>query len=141
MNYLTFEQNVAPVIQILASLGQNHSILVPPFNAIDREQIQRWSKVCSIICGGPETARFTDQHYGPVALSNAGWYFPSIQPFYGDAKAMSGNNVSSLIKSLKGPLCLTMHFTQEQQDNFNCLTEFLEKIYPYISRWEDTESW
>jgi glycosyltransferase involved in cell wall biosynthesis len=141
MNYPVFEQQVAPVIQILASLGQNHTILVPPFNAISREQIIRWSKVCSIICGGPETARFTDQLYGPVALLNAGWYFPSIQPFYGDARTMLSDNVSSLVTSLKGPLCLTMHFTQEQNDNFNSLTIFLEKIRPCISRWEETNSW
>lgn len=141
MTYSTFEQKIAPVIQILASLGQNHSILVPPFNAIDREQIHRWSKVCSIICGGPETARFTDQLYGPVALSNAGWYFPSIQPFYGDARTMLCSNIASLITNLKGPLCLTIHFTQEQNDNFRCLTQLLEKIYPYVSRWKETESW
>jgi glycosyltransferase involved in cell wall biosynthesis len=141
MNHSCFEQRVAPVIKKLASLGQNHSVLVPPFNAIGREQILRWSKVCSIISGGPETARFTDQLYGPVALSNAGWYFPSIQPFYGDARTMLRNNVSSLVTSLKGPLCLTMHFTQEQSDNFYSLIIFLEKIYPYISHWEETESW
>jgi glycosyltransferase involved in cell wall biosynthesis len=141
MNYSEFDQKVAPVKKILASLGQKHSVLVPPFNAIDREQIRRWSKACSIICGGPETVRFTDQHYGPVALSNASWYFPSIQPFYGDARTMLDHNVSSLIKNLKGPLCLTMHFTQEQRDSFNCLTTLLERIDPYISRWEKTESW
>ncbi len=141
LDYPTFNQRVTPVLQILSSLGQNHSILVPPFNAIGREQIKRWSKICSIICGGPETVRFTDQLYGPVALSDAGWYFPSIQPFYGDARTMLRSNISSVITSLKGPLCLTMHFTQEQNDNFSSLTTFLEKIYPYISRWEETETW
>jgi glycosyltransferase involved in cell wall biosynthesis len=141
MNYCLFETQICPVIKTLHSLEQNHAILIPPFNAISRNQIVRWSELCSIICGGPETARFTDQVYGPVALSDGGWYFPSIQPFYGNAGLMLKKGVPALTGTLKGPLCLTMHFTDELKDNFRSFTNLLERVHPFIHCWEETENW
>lgn len=141
MKYGSFESQICPVIRTLHAWKQNHSILVPPFNAINSLQIVRWSKLCSIICGGPETARFTGQVYGPVALSDGGWYFPSVHPFYGNADIMLKNGVPSMIKNLKGPLCLTMHFTQERKDNFRSFTNLLERMHPQIHCWEKTKNW
>ena len=43
-------------------------ILVPPFNAIGPEQILQLSNYFKVICGGPETARFTGRLTGPVAV-------------------------------------------------------------------------
>jgi hypothetical protein len=141
MKYGLFESQICPVIKRLHTLKQNHSILVPPFNAINNLQIVRWSKLCKIICGGPETARFTGQMYGPVALSDGGWYFPSVHPFYGNADYMLKTGVPSVIRNLKGPLCLTMHFTLERKDNFQSFTNLLKHLRPEIHRWEETENW
>lgn len=141
MKYGSFEAQICPVIRTLHIWKQKHSILVPPFNAINSLQIVRWSKLCSIICGGPETARFTGQVYGPVALSDGGWYFPSVHPFYGNADVMLKNGVPSMIENLKGPLCLTMHFTQERKDGFRSFTNLLECMHPQIHCWEKTKNW
>jgi glycosyltransferase involved in cell wall biosynthesis len=141
MKYSAFEEQYCQVVATLTMFKQNHSILVPPFNAICRSQIIRWSKISSIICGGPETARFTDQFYGPVALSDGGWYFPCMFPFYGNAAMMLQQGVPSLIGKLKGPLCLTMHFTQESKDQFRSFTDLLEMIRSYIHNWEETQTW
>jgi hypothetical protein len=141
MSYSSFETQYCQVVETLTTFKQRHSILVPPFNAICRNQIVRWSKISSIICGGPETARFTDQFYGPVALSHGGWYFPSIFPFYGNAAFMLKKGVPSLISRLKGPLCLTMHFTQESKDQFHSFTSLLEMVHSNIHNWDETQTW
>ena len=141
MNTFTFLNNIDPVLRSLKKLNQPCSVLIPPFNAIGREQIIAWSKTCKIICGGPETVRFTDRLYGPLALTTGGWYFPSISPFYSNAGVMISNRVPELLFTIKGPLCLTTHFTHESEDNFRSFINLIKTIRQYVHSWDETAQW
>ena len=81
-------------------------ILVPPYNAIGPEQIVQLSKHFKVICGGPETARFTERIIGPIAISGT-WYFPSFHLFMG---APDHPEIGLLNSHLQGLVCLTLHF-------------------------------
>ncbi len=103
-------------------------ILVPPFNAIGPDQIVFLSKIFSVICGGPETLRFTDRLIGPIALQGGGWYFPSIYPFYGSARKMLKTDLLRKLRKISGHVCITLHFTYEARDSFRFFERFLNEL-------------
>lgn len=111
--------------EIERSGGTVPRILVPPFNAIGLEQIVQLSKHFSVICGGPETARFTGRVTGPVAVAGT-WYFPSFYPWYGSAESILSSGV---IEKTEGCfVCLTVHLSVEARDNFRSLKRLLESL-------------
>jgi hypothetical protein len=101
-------------------------ILVPPFNALGPGQIAALASGFSVICGGPETLRFTDRRIGPVALDGGGWYFPSLHPWYGSAAAILKSGALSQGKSFTGAVCITTHLGCEAVDAFGALSRLLE---------------
>jgi hypothetical protein len=111
-------------------------IFIPPFNALGREQIVYMSRYFKIICGGPETARFTDCFAGPVAISDSSWYFPAFHPFYDNATNILKSKALKEISKWKGFLCIGVHMSAESQDGFKGLMELLDRIAEKLTSWK-----
>jgi glycosyltransferase involved in cell wall biosynthesis len=111
-------------------------IFIPPYNAISREQLFHLANSFNVICGGPETARFTDYYTGPVALSRNAWYFPSFHPFYDNARTILKSNALRNIPGGKGFLCITVHLPVEAKDDFSALMNVIEKVRDKMTSWD-----
>ncbi len=110
---------------------------IPPFNAISWEQIVHLSNRFPVICGGPETARFTNCSFGPVVLATGGIYFPSFYPFYDCCSNMLNSEfIRNIVKS-KSPICITTHLYNEAEDNFRSLSKLVNVLKSAITDWSD----
>jgi glycosyltransferase involved in cell wall biosynthesis len=112
------------------------AIFIPPYNAINRDQIVCMTRHFKVICGGPETARFTDCASGPVALENDAWYFPSFYPFYSNAAAMTKSQALRLLEGQMGFICITVHMPDEAKDGFAALMRLIGGIADAITPWD-----
>jgi glycosyltransferase involved in cell wall biosynthesis len=110
-------------------------VLVPPFNAIGPWQIVYLSNYFRVICGGPETARFTGRTASPVVIGANTVYFPSFSPFYSNAKTMLRSGCCKHRAVLPFPICLSTHFTDEVKDSFHSLCRLLSSIPFSMQPW------
>lgn len=99
-------------------------IFIPPFNAISWDQIEYLSNSFSIICGGPESGRFTNHISIPVILKSGSLYLPSLPPFYNTSKKLINRDN---IFNQNGLKAVTLHLNNEYEDNFNSLNILLSK--------------
>ena len=136
MNRADFSQRFTHLSKILRA-DKVPKILVPPFNAVGPHQIAQYSSLFKVICGGPETARFTGKVFGPVALATGAWYFPSFFPFYGSAQSILQSRCLNELKRLHGYVCLTLHFTEELRDEFRKLEELLDTLSSKPVSWQE----
>ncbi len=111
-------------------------IFIPPYNAISREQLFHLANSFNVICGGPETARFTDYYTGPVALGRNAWYFPSFHPFYDNARNILKSNALRNIPGGKGFLCITVHMAIEAEDDFSALMNVIDRVRDKMASWD-----
>jgi glycosyltransferase involved in cell wall biosynthesis len=111
-------------------------IFIPPFNSIGREQIVYAARYFKVICGGPETARFTDCFAGPVALSDSSWYFPAFYPFYDTAAHILKSKVLEETLKWKGFLCIGVHMSVEVEDGFKALVELVDRVSEKLTSWK-----
>jgi glycosyltransferase involved in cell wall biosynthesis len=110
-------------------------VFMPPFNAINRDQILYLGKYFKVICGGPETARFTDRTYGPVALANGSWYVPAFYPFYQKAEAMLRSRAVKLLGPRGCNICFAVHMPEEAKNGFKALSELIDMISANLTSW------
>jgi len=139
MQYEEFEKKTKEVFEAIPK-NIKLRILVPPFNAISRYHIQEASKLFKVICGGPETARFTDGCFGPVALANGSWYFPSFFPFYSNAKTVIRSKAMTFLKKTRGIACVTLHMHHEARNGYSDVKQLLGEHSQSISSWETLAS-
>jgi glycosyltransferase involved in cell wall biosynthesis len=135
MNFPTIESRLHAAYDHL-SKSEIPRIFIPPYNAINREQICYLTNYFKVICGGPETARFTDYFAGPLALANHAWYVPSFFPFYEKASAMLQSNEFHWCLEQKGLACMTLHMPVEARDGFSGLVRLLSLVADKIIPWE-----
>jgi glycosyltransferase involved in cell wall biosynthesis len=135
MNFSKIEAMVRVVNEHFAGRN-NPKIFIPPFNALGREQIVYLSRYFKIICGGPETARFTDGFTGPVALANSSWYFPAFHPFYDAATNILKSTALGEVLKLKGFLCVGVHMSVEARDGFKALAGLVDRISEKLTSWK-----
>ncbi len=110
-------------------------VFVPPFNAINRDQILFLGSYFRVVCGGPETARFTDGTFGPVALANGPWYVPSFYPFYQSADGIL-RSLAAEESGIKGcNVCFTVHMPDEAKDGFGHFSQLLDRLGPSLEPW------
>lgn len=128
-------ENVLTLRTILAQKKHTIDILVPPFNAIGPEQIIALSSMFKVICGGPETARFTDGIAVPFRIGGAGIYFPSFHPYYSSASQLLKYKKQFGASEPALPICITTHFTDERKDSFAMLDRFLEHFQLTFRDW------
>jgi Uncharacterized protein conserved in bacteria (DUF2334) len=134
---MSFPQLGAKVEAIIAGVPKNRRPLafVPPFNAISRDQIQYLGKYFPVICGGPETARLTDNIFGPVALKNGSWYFPAFYPFYQEAAAIVRSGAMDAYRSMDANICFTVHMPDEAKNGFESFSELVDRISEKLTSW------
>jgi hypothetical protein len=125
----------ASVLEACRVSGVAPIAFVPPFNAVSWEQIVHLCGTYRIICGGPETVRFTGYLFGPVVLYNASIYFPCCQPFYGSASSMITPALYKTVMNARAPVCLTFHFHKEAEDNFSSLVQCFQLFRDAINDW------
>lgn len=130
---INFSEFTSRLMKINESGTETPWILVPPYNAISPEQIVHLSKYFKVICGGPETVRFTGRIIGPIAISGS-WYFPSFHPFYGSARSILKSGL--LNSHLQGLVCLTLHLQDETRDDFKNLEKLLNLLPHKPITWE-----
>ncbi|MBN1577197.1 MAG: glycosyltransferase [Chitinispirillaceae bacterium] len=128
MRYPELQSKVESISSSILFEKEHTLILVPPFNAIGPGQIVQLSRLFKIICGGPETLRFTGRILGPVALDGGGWYFPSLHPFYGSAESILRSGSIKFLQKVYGPVCMTTHFPCEAADAFRSLSRLLASL-------------
>ena len=134
MNFPDIDAKLREVYDSLP-LEAKPMIFIPPYNAISQEQIAYMTRYFKIICGGPETARFTDCYAGPVALNHDAWYFPSFFPFYNNASAMVQSKTFRSAIGQKGLVCITVHMPLEAQDNYSGLMQLLDLVADNLTSW------
>jgi|WetSurMetagenome_2_1015567.scaffolds.fasta_scaffold00479_7 glycosyltransferase involved in cell wall biosynthesis len=110
-------------------------VFVPPFNAVSRDQILHLGKHFKVVCGGPETARFTDRMFGPVALKNGPWYFPSFHPFYQRARGILSSRAFLKYGTLGCNICYTVHLADEAENGFKDLSALVDRIGGLLASW------
>jgi hypothetical protein len=108
---------------------------MPPFNAINRDQTLFLGKYFKVICGGPETARFTDRMFGPVALTNGSWYVPAFYPFYQNASEIIHSKAIRSYQSIGCNICYAVHMPDEAKDGFAAFSDLLDRIRENAVSW------
>jgi glycosyltransferase involved in cell wall biosynthesis len=134
---MSFPQLEAMVEAIFTDVPGNRRPLafIPPFNAISRDQILYLGKYFPVICGGPETARLTDNMFGPVALKNGSWYFPAFYPFYQDAAAIIRSRAMAAHRSMDANICFAVHMPDEAMNGFESFSELVDRICEELISW------
>ena len=108
---------------------------IPPFNAISWEQVVYLSNKFPIVCGGPESIRFTKYLFGPVFLNTGGLFFPSCYPFYDCSANILHYRITKEIIKSKAPVCVTVHFAAEASDSFASFTKLLNNFKTIMTDW------
>jgi glycosyltransferase involved in cell wall biosynthesis len=135
LNYPEMDERIGAMMKTPVYKEIKPIAFIPPFNAISWEQIVYLSISFSVICGGPETARFTNCSFGPVSLDTGGIYFPSFYPFYNSCdNLLNSELIRSIIKS-KAPICITAHLHNEATDGFNSLRKLANVLKSAITDW------
>lgn len=116
-------------------LAVKPAAFVAPFNAINALQIRFMATRFAVVCGGPETARFTDRILGPVALDGGGVYFPSYYPFYGSSTVIR-RQVAQAANRLTGAVCLTVHMPEESAGGCEGLKELVRSVAHLLGSWD-----
>jgi glycosyltransferase involved in cell wall biosynthesis len=135
LNYPELDERIRAMMKTPVYKEIKPVAFIPPFNAISWEQIVYLSSSFSVICGGPETARFTNYSFGPVSLDTGAIYFPSYYPFYNScANMLNSELIRSIIKS-KAPICITAHLHNEAEDSFESLHKLANVLKSAITDW------
>jgi hypothetical protein len=134
LNLPVLDAKLLSVRQKLSALKINPIAFVAPFNAINAMQIIHISSVLLVICGGPETARFTERLTGPLVLETGAVYFPSFFPFYGDSSSIRAN-LRLFHGRLCGDICLTVHMPRECTDACASLYRLADSARELLQGW------
>jgi GT2 family glycosyltransferase len=135
---LPFQNLSTRVEESLATVqdGPRPFVFMPPFNAINRDQILFLGRYFKVICGGPETARFTDKTFGPVALSNGTWYVPTFYPFYQNASAIIRTRAFAKYGPLGCNICYGVHLCDEIKNGFRDFEKLIDRIAGNLTSWK-----
>jgi hypothetical protein len=134
---LPFQNLAARVEESLATIQsvRRPFVFMPPFNAINRDQILYLGRYFRVVCGGPETARFTDKTFGPVALSNGTWYVPTFYPFYQSASGIVRSRAFAKYGPLGCNICYGVHLCDEMENRFLDFEKLIDRIVHNLASW------
>lgn len=135
MLQLTYREIAEHLAEVRRVLGALPAVFVPPFNGLDREQILFLSGYFTVVCGGPETARFSGLIARPVALAGGGVYFPVFEPCYGTARSLLTGKVIKTVLAEPAPVCIALHMADEAKDDFAALRSLVRILKPYLNDW------
>jgi glycosyltransferase involved in cell wall biosynthesis len=128
MNYPDFLNKLVAISGAAVFRNNPPQAFIPPFNAVAGEQISFLARHFAIITGGSETMRFTDHFAGPVAMKEGGWYVPVAHPYYNKASLILRAGLMEQLARTKGFVCLALHMTEEENDDFAGLIRLLDAL-------------
>jgi len=136
---MTFTDINNKIDAVLQYLPQNRQpvAFIPPFNAINRDQILQIGQRIPVICTGAETARFTDKLFGPLVCSNGSIFFPSLHPYYNPAKRILRSHAIDKLEAIGGTVCITVHMPDEAKSDFSFLNRLAERISKLTTSWKE----
>ncbi len=120
---------------VLAGLGVEAPVFVPPFNRFDARQYPLLARRYEVVCAGPETVSELGFRRTPIALSG-GVFLPSYPPFYGRASEVlpAVRRLIELRAALWVPIVL--HWGWELEAGWTELERLAGELARYAVDWE-----
>jgi hypothetical protein len=114
------EERIHLALSLLAEIGIETPVFVPPFNRFDAAQYAPLAERFDVVCGGPESIRLLGFQSTPIWLGKA-VYLPSYAPLYGRAAAVLPG-IERMIEAEEGLWApITLHWGWELDDDFTAL--------------------
>lgn len=122
--------------RLLAEVGIEPRVFVPPFNRFDARQYEMLARRFDVICGGPESVALLGFHGGPLWRGEA-VYLPCYAPLYADAKTIlpAAERLIDLQPGTWVPIVL--HTSWELDDDFASLRRLARLISPFVAHWDE----
>jgi peptidoglycan/xylan/chitin deacetylase (PgdA/CDA1 family) len=128
------EKRIDLALSILAELGIEAPVFVPPFNRFDASQYGLLAERFDVVCGGPESIRLLGFRPTPVWAGEA-VYLPSYAPLYGRAATV----LPGIEQMIEAGECLwapiTLHWGWELDDDFAALKQLCGRLAGVASDW------
>jgi peptidoglycan/xylan/chitin deacetylase (PgdA/CDA1 family) len=130
------ERRVEEGLRLLAELGVEPRVFVPPFNRFDTAQYEPLAARFDVVCGGPETVASLGYRRTPLWRGEA-VYLPSYAPLY--ARAGTVHEALRRLSPAAAGLWLpvTLHWGWEAEDGWSALECLVDAMAPDAARWED----
>jgi peptidoglycan/xylan/chitin deacetylase (PgdA/CDA1 family) len=128
------EERIDLALSILAEIGIETPVFVPPFNRFDASQYDLLAARFRVICGGPESIRLLGFRPTPIRDGDA-VYLPSYAPLYGRAAAVLPG-IERMIETeeaLWAPI--TLHWGWELDDDFTALKSLCSRLAGLACDW------
>jgi hypothetical protein len=129
------EERIDLALSILAEIGIETPVFVPPFNRFDASQYALLAERFDVVCGGPESIRLLGFRPTPVWDGDA-VYLPSYAPLYGRAATVLPE-IERMIEAeeaLWAPI--TLHWGWELDDDFASLKRLCDCLAEHASDWQ-----
>jgi peptidoglycan/xylan/chitin deacetylase (PgdA/CDA1 family) len=121
---------------VLADLGIEPRVFVPPFNRFSRSQYPLLARRYEVVCGGPESVLEMGFHRTPLWREGA-VYMPAYHPLYGRAREVR-QTIERLIEQEAAVwVPVVLHWGWELGDDFGELGRFAERVAPYATSWSE----
>jgi hypothetical protein len=128
------EARIDLALSLLAEVGIEPPVFVPPFNRFDPAQYDLLAERFEVVCGGPESIRLLGFQPTPAWIGNA-VYLPSYAPLYGRAAEVLpelGRMVAAE-EALWAPI--TLHWGWELEDDFAGLQRLCAALAGHAVDW------
>jgi len=123
-------------LSILAEIGVETPVFVPPFNRFDPAQFAPLAERFEVVCGGPESIRLFGFRPTPVWHGKA-VYLPSYAPLYGRAAEVlpAIERMIEAEEALWAPI--TLHWGWELEDDFAALARLCDRLAGVACDWNE----
>lgn len=119
---------------LLAPLGIEPRVFVPPFNHFEACQYDVLAEHFDVVCAGPETVKVLGLRHGPIWFGDA-VFLPSYPPLYGRA-AEARKGMRKFVDARAGLwIAIVVHWSWEADDQWTDLRALLDEISPYVAPW------
>lgn len=128
------EERIDLALSLLAEVGIEPPVFVPPFNRFDAAQYAPLAERFEVVCGGPESIRLLGFRPTPIRDGDA-VYLPSYAPLYGRAAAVLPG-IERMIdaeEALWAPI--TLHWGWELDDDFAALRSLCGRLAGLACDW------
>lgn len=131
----TLEQLLDRADGVIAELGVETSVFVPPFNRFDANQYPLLARRYEVVCGGPETVSVLGFRRTPIVLSGS-IFLPSYAPLYGRASDVlpAVHRLAALRAAVWVPIVL--HWGWELEADSSALKRLAAELARYAAGWD-----
>jgi Uncharacterized protein conserved in bacteria (DUF2334) len=121
---------------ILARLGIEPRVFVPPFNRFAAGHYPVLAERFAVVCGGPESVPLMGFHGDPLWRGEA-VYLPSYFPLYGRAREILPAAERFMEREVGTWIPITLHTAWEAEDGLASLRVLADRIAPCSAAWND----